>query len=111
MKTEITWDDFEQVELRSGTVVDVQPFPEARKPAYKVWVDLGEAGVKKSSARITELYEPEDLLGTQVICVTNFPPRQIGPFLSEVLITGFYTDEGVVLAQPERKIPNGKKLG
>lgn len=111
MKSEITWDDFAQVELRSGTIVDVKAFPEARKPAYKVWVDLGEAGVKKSSAQITELYEPEDLLGRQVICVTNFPPRQIGPFLSEVLITGFYTDAGVVLAQPERQIPNGKKLG
>lgn len=107
----ISWEDFEKVELRIGTIVQVEPFPEARKPAYKLWVDLGEFGVKKSSAQITELYQPDELLNRQVICVINFPPRQIGPFQSEILVTGFYTDEGVVLAQPDRKVANGLKLG
>lgn len=108
---EITWQDFEKVELRVGTIVQVEDFPEARKPAYKIWVDLGEEiGIKKSSAQVTSLYTKEDLLHRQVICVVNFPPKQVGPFRSELLVTGFVTGEGVVLAQPERPVKNGSKL-
>ncbi|MBD3219506.1 MAG: tRNA-binding protein [candidate division Zixibacteria bacterium] len=108
---EITWDDFEKVEIRVGTIVDIQDFPEAKKPAYKLWIDLGELGVKKSSAQITDLYSKGDPLLRQVLCVTNFHPRQIANFSSEILTTGFYSDDGsVVLAVPERDIPNGTQL-
>lgn len=107
----ITWSDFERVELRIGTIVAVDDFPEARKPAWKLTVDFGEFGLKKSSAQITVHYKKEDLLGRQVLGVINFPVKQIGPFRSEVLVTGF-ADEGgaIVLAMPERKVPNGAKL-
>lgn len=112
MNDTISWSDFERVELRVGTIVQVEDFPEARKPAYKLTVDLGpEIGLKRSSARITALYEPADLLGRQVIAVTNFPPKQIGPLRSEILVTGFYRDsETVVLAAPDREVPNGTRL-
>lgn len=111
MKDEISWDHFEAVELRVGTVTEVKDFPKARRPAYQVWVDFGEdVGIKKSSAQVTELYSKEDLLGRQVVGVVNFPDKQIGPFRSEFLLTGFVTDEGVVLAQPERPVGNGAKL-
>lgn len=108
----ITWDDFEAVEIRAGTVVRVEPFPEARIPAWKVWVDFGpDLGVLKSSARITHLYEADDLMGRQVVGVVNFPPRQIGPFRSEFLVTGFVQPDGsVVLAVPERPVANGVRL-
>ena len=107
----ITWDDFEAVDLRVGTITRAEPFPEARKPAYKVWVDLGNGDVRKSSAQITDLYKPEDLVGRQVLCVCNFPPKQIGPWMSEVLGCGFIRPDGtVVLAVPDQDVPNGTKL-
>jgi tRNA-binding protein len=109
----ISWQDFEKVELRVGTVVEVADFPEARKPAYKVKVDFGpEIGIKQSSAQITRLYAKEELLGRQVVGVVNFPVKQIGPMRSEFLLTGFYREDGaVVIAVPERPVPNGAKLG
>ena len=108
----ITWDDFARVELRVGTVLKVEPFPEARKPAYKVWADFGpEVGDKKTSVQITALYKPEELIGRQIIGVVNFPAKQVGPFRSEFLLTGFADANGdVVIAVPERAVPNGAKL-
>ncbi|MBN9044852.1 MAG: tRNA-binding protein [Rhizobiales bacterium] len=108
----IGWADFEKVDIRAGTIVEAVPFPEARKPAYKLKIDFGEAiGVKKSSAQITKHYQPDELVGRQVLAVVNFPPRQIGPFMSEVLTLGLPDDEGaVVLAAIDKKVPNGGKL-
>lgn len=110
---EISWEDFESVELRVGTIIEVQDFPKARKPAYILTVDFGEAlGTRKSSAQIKVLYTREELLGKQVLAVVNFPPKQIGPVRSECLITGFYRQDGiVVLAVPDQPVPNGAKLG
>jgi tRNA-binding protein len=108
---QISWQDFEQVEIRVGTIIEVRQFPEARKPAYQLKVDFGDFGVKKSSAQITSLYTPADLMGKQVIAVTNFPPKQIGPFLSECLVTGFVQSDGsVVLAVPDQFVSNGLRL-
>jgi len=109
---EISWQQFEQVELRVGTVVEVEDFPEARKPAYRIKADFGaELGVRKSSAQVTDLYTKEELLGRQIVGVVNFPAKQIGPMRSEFLVTGFVQEDGsVVLAQPERKVANGLKL-
>ena len=108
---QINWADFEKVELRVGTIVEVEDFPEARKPAYKLTIDFGEFGLKKSSAQITTLYKKEDLVGRQIVGVINFPPKQIGPFISECLTTGFADDNGnVVLTTPERKVQNGSKM-
>lgn len=109
----IEWSDFDKVELRIGTIIDVEDFPEARKPAYKLKVDFGDViGVKKSSAQITDIYSKEDLLDTQVLAVVNFPSKQIGPMRSECLVTGFYREDGaVVLARPDSAVPNGAKLG
>lgn len=108
----LSWEDFEKVNLHVGTIVKVEEFPEAHKPAYKVWVDFGTSlGIKKSSAQITVHYTKESLVGKQVLCVTNFPPRQIGPFMSEILITGFADENGdIILAQPDNKVPDGRKL-
>lgn len=109
----ISWEEFEKVELRTATITRVEDFPEARKPAYKLWLDLGDGGPEKtSSARITTLYPKDALIGKQVIVVANFPPRQIGPVRSEVLVTGFYhTANDVVLAVPDKPVANGLKLG
>ena len=108
----ITWQEFEKVELRVGTILQAEDFPEARKPAYRLKIDFGlEIGVKQSSAQITNLYQKEDLPGRQIVAVVNFPPKQIGPFISECLVTGFYLPGGgVVLAVPDRPTPNGAKL-
>ena len=107
----LTWNEFERVELRAGTVTRAEPFPEAHKPAYRLWVDFGPSiGVLHSSARITDLYEPDALVGRQVVGVVNFPPKQIGPVMSQCLVTGFHTENGVVLAVPERAVPNGARL-
>jgi tRNA-binding protein len=107
----ITWDDFEKVDVRAGTVVKAEPFPEARKPAFKIWVDLGPLGIKKSSAQVTAHYTTESLIGKQVVCVTNFPPKQIGGFISEVLVTGFADNNmHVILCGVDKPVPNGAKL-
>jgi tRNA-binding protein len=109
---QIQWSDFERVELRIGTILEVLDFPEARKPAWKLRVDFGtEIGIRQSSAQIVALYGKQELVGRQVIGVVNFPPKRIGPFHSEVLVTGFHDEQGrVVLAMPERPVPNGAKL-
>lgn len=107
---DIAWVDFERVLIVAGTVVRVEPFPEARRPAWKVWVDFGPYGERKTSAQIAALYRPEDLIGRQVVGVINFPEKQIGPFRSQFLLTGFHTDDGVVITTVERPVPNGARL-
>lgn len=108
---EITWADFEKVELRAGTILEVLDFPEARKPAYKVKVDFGEFGIKWSSAQITFHYQKEDLIGKQIVGVVNFPKKQIGKFMSEFLVTGFADEDGnIVLTTLDKVVPNGSRM-
>jgi len=108
----ISWADFEKVALKVGTITRVEDFPEARKPAYKLWIDFGpDIGERKSSAQITQHYAKDDLIGKQIIAVVNFPEKQIGPVISQVLVTGFADKNGdVILAVPDKKTPNGAKL-
>ena len=106
----IAWDDFTNVWLCAGTVLRVEAFPEARKPAWKLWVDFGPHGIRKTSAQVRDLYTPDDLVGRQVVGVINFPPKQIGPFVSEFLLTGFPTERGVVLTTLERPVPDGTRM-
>lgn len=111
-KSEIAFEDFQKVDVRVGTIVDAQPFPEARQPAYKLWVDFGpDIGTKKTSAQATRHYTPTELLGRQVAAIVNFPPKQVGKFLSEVLVLGFPDRDGhVVLIGPDRPVPDGGAL-
>jgi export-related chaperone CsaA len=108
----LTWAEFEKVDMRVGIVVDAQLFPEARRPAYKLWVDFGPLGVKRSSAQITHRYALRDLVGRRVVAVVNFPPKQIGPFVSEVLVLGAYDERGeVILLRPDVEVAPGARIG
>jgi len=106
-----TFEEFMDLDIRVGRVINAEDFPKARKPAYKLTIDFGPLGVKRSSAQITELYKKEDLVGKEVVCVMNFPPKQVADFVSEVLVLGVYTENGVVLLQPDREVPLGRKIG
>ena len=108
----ITWDDFEKIDIRAGTIIEVNDFPKARNAAYQVTIDFGELGIKRSSAQITSFYDKESLLGKQVVAIVNFPPKQIANFFSECLVLGVYTDKKeVVLLKPDQQVGNGWKIG
>jgi tRNA-binding protein len=109
---ELTWEEFEKVDMRVGVVVDAKEFPQARRPAYRLWIDFGPLGVMRSSAQITAYYRLDELVGRRVIAVVNFPPKRIGPFVSEVLVMGAYDEAGeVILLQPDRSVTPGSKIG
>ena len=111
MAKDISWNDFKKVEMKVGTVLKVEDFPEARNPSYKLEIDFGKIGIKKSSAQITNFYSKEEMIGKQVICVVNFPKKQIANFMSECLVTGLVQANGkVILLQPERKVENGLRV-
>jgi tRNA-binding protein len=109
----ITWDDFEKIDMRTGTIIEVMDFPKARKPAYKLTIDFGEEiGLKRSSAQVTAHYKKEDLLNRKVVAIVNFPPKQIADFISECLVLGVYDEnKDVILLQPERLVKNGMRIG
>jgi tRNA-binding protein len=108
----ISWQDFEKVDMRVGVVTDAKEFPEARRPALRLWIDFGSLGTKRSSAQITAHYRPADLIGRRVVAVVNFPPKQIGPFVSEVLVLGAYNETGeVILLNPDQPVAPGSKIG
>jgi tRNA-binding protein len=108
----ISWQDFEKVDMRVGVVTDAKEFLEARRPAYRLWIDFGPLGVKRSSAQITAHYQPADLIGRRVVAGVNFPPKQIGPFVSEVLVLGAYNEAGeVILLNPDQPVAPGSKIG
>ena len=108
----LTWDDFEKIDMRTGTIIAVADFPKGRKLAYQLTIDFGELGIKKSSAQIVSLYAKEDLIGKQIVAIINFPPKQIADFMSECLVLGVYTEKNeVVLLQPQRTVQNGLKIG
>jgi tRNA-binding protein len=108
----ISWQDFEKVDMRIGVITDAKEFPEARRPAIRLWIDFGPLGTKRSSAQITAHYRPIDLIGRRVVAVVNFPPKQIGPFVSEVLVLGAYNEAGeVILLNPDQPVAPGSKIG
>jgi tRNA-binding protein len=108
----INWEDFEKIDIRAGTVIEVNAFPKAKKPSLQLTIDFGDLGIKKSSAQITDFYQADNLIGRQVIAIVNFPPKQIANFFSECLVLGVYTDKkGVVLLAPDRTVENGSKVG
>ena len=109
--SQITYDNFQNIEIRVGKIITVAEFPQAKKPAYKLWIDFGELGIKKSSAGLTKLYIPQDLVGKIILAVTNLPPRQVANFMSEVLVLGVVMDRGeVALVQPDRDVPIGLRI-
>lgn len=110
MSNTITWEDFEKLDMRTGTIIEAETFNEAKKPAYKLKIDFGQLGIKKSSAQITALYKPEELIGKQVVAIVNFLPKQIANYMSECLVLGIPDEGNVVLLQPERKTRNGLKV-
>jgi tRNA-binding protein len=112
MPTLIEWSDFEKIDIRVGTILEINDFPQAKRPAWQLTLDFGELGIKKSSAQITDLYEQQELIGRQVLAIVNFPPKQIANFFSECLVLGVYTDKKeVVLIGPDRRVDNGWKVG
>jgi tRNA-binding protein len=108
----LSWDDFQKVDMRVGVVTEARQFPQARRPAYQLWIDFGPLGVKRSSAQVTHHYQPQELIGRRVVAVVNFPPMQIGPFVSEVLVLGAYDEQGeVVLLRPDADVAAGARIG
>lgn len=108
----ITWDDFEKIEIKTGTIIEVDDFPKAKKPAYKLTIDFGKSGIKQSSAQITDHYSKDELIGKQIVAVVNFPPKQIANFFSECLVLGVYDENNqVILLRPDKQVQNGQTIG